>query len=58
MLYANAALLGAVMSTQTTLTLLCHDKQVRESSGLGAPFADRQHLVGNPEQDDLENRFT
>lgn len=56
-LYANAALQGAVMGMQKALTLLCDEKQLLESSGLVAPFAERQRLVGKPEWDELERRY-
>lgn len=57
-LYANAALQGAVMGMQKALSALRNDKQVLESSGLVARFAERQRLVGKPEWDELERRFT
>lgn len=56
-LYANAALQGAVMGMQKTLSVLRDEKQVLESSGLVAPFAERQRLVGKPEWDALEKRY-
>ena len=55
-LYANAALQGAVMGMQKALTVLRDEKQVLESSGLVTPFAERQRLVGKPEWDALEKR--
>ena len=57
-LYANAALQGAVMGMQKALTMLRDDKEVQESSGLVTPFAERQRLVGKPEWDALEKRYT
>ena len=48
-LYANAALQGAVAGMQKTLTVLRDEKEVQESSGLVASFAERQRLVGKPE---------
>ena len=57
-LYANAALQGAVAGMQKALTLLRDEKEVRESSGLVTPFAERQRLVGKPEWDALEKRYT
>lgn len=57
-LYANAALQGALMGMQQALTVLRDSKQVLESGGLVAPFAERQRLVGKPEWDALENRYT
>ncbi|WP_234196344.1 isocitrate lyase/PEP mutase family protein [Pseudacidovorax sp. NFM-22] len=57
-LYANAALQGAVMGMQQALTVLRDQKEVQESSGLVAPFAERQRLVGKPDWDALEKRYT
>jgi 2-methylisocitrate lyase-like PEP mutase family enzyme len=56
-LYANAALQGAVMGMQKALTVLRDEKQVRESSGLVTPFAERQRLVGKPGWDALAQRY-
>jgi 2-methylisocitrate lyase-like PEP mutase family enzyme len=57
-LYANAALQGAVAGMQKTLTVLRDEKEVREASGLVASFAERQRLVGKPEWDALEKRYS
>ncbi|ATE59801.1 isocitrate lyase/PEP mutase family protein [Thauera sinica] len=57
-LYANAALQGAVAGMQKALTVLRDEKEVKESSGLVAPFAERQRLVGKPEWDALEKRYS
>lgn len=57
-LYANAALQGAVMGMQKTLATLRDAKEVREDSGLVTPFAERQRLVGKGEWDALEQRYT
>ncbi|MEC4589676.1 isocitrate lyase/PEP mutase family protein [Nitrospirillum amazonense] len=57
-LYANAALQGAVTGMQKALTVLRDEKEVKESSGLVAPFAERQRLVGKPEWDALEKRYS
>jgi 2-methylisocitrate lyase-like PEP mutase family enzyme len=57
-LYANAALQGAVMGMQKALATLRDAKEVQESSGLVTPFAERQRLVGKPEWDALEKRYT
>lgn len=57
-LYANAALQGAVMGMQKALTMLRDTKEVQESSGLVTTFAERQRLVGKPEWDALEKRYT
>ncbi|WP_079437342.1 oxaloacetate decarboxylase [Zoogloea sp. LCSB751] len=56
-LYANAALQGAVMGMQKALTVLRDEKEVKESSGLVTPFGERQRLVGKPEWDALEKRY-
>ncbi len=56
-LYANAALQGAVMGMQKALTVLRDEREVQESSGLVTPFAERQRLVGKPEWDALEQRY-
>jgi 2-methylisocitrate lyase-like PEP mutase family enzyme len=57
-LYANAALQGAVAGMQKALTVLRDEKEVQESSGLVATFAERQRLVNKPEWDALEKRYT
>lgn len=56
-LYANAALQGAVMGMQKALTVLRDEKEVKESSGLVTPFVERQRLVGKPEWDVVEKRY-
>ncbi len=56
-LYANAALQGAMAGMQKALTVLRDQKEVQESSGLVTPFAERQRLVGKPEWDALEQRY-
>jgi 2-methylisocitrate lyase-like PEP mutase family enzyme len=57
-LYANAALQGAVAGMQKVLTTLKGEKEVLESSGLVATFAERQRLVGKPQWDALEKQYT
>lgn len=57
-LYANAALQGAVAGMQKALTVLRDEKEVKESSGLVTPFAERQRLVGKPEWDALEKLYS
>ena len=57
-LYANAALQGAVAGMQKALTVLRDQKEVLESSGLVAPVAERQRLVGKPAWDALEKQYT
>ena len=56
-LYANAALQGAVAGMQKALTELRDEKEVQESGGLVTPFAERQRLVGKPAWDALEKRY-
>ncbi|NMG67939.1 carboxyvinyl-carboxyphosphonate phosphorylmutase [Azoarcus indigens] len=56
-LYANAALQGALAGMQKALTVLRDEKAVTESSGLVTPFAERQRLVGKPEWDALDERY-
>ncbi|SFD93187.1 isocitrate lyase/PEP mutase family protein [Paracidovorax konjaci] len=57
-LYANAALQGAVAGMQKALTVLRDAREVQESSGLVAPFAERQRLVGKPRWDALEKQYS
>ncbi len=57
-LYANAALQGAVMGMQKALKVLRDEKEVREDSGLVTLFAERQRLVGKPEWDALDKRYS
>lgn len=57
-LYANAALQGAVMGMQKALTVLRDEQEVTEASGLVTPFAERQRLVGKPYWDALDKRYS
>lgn len=57
-LYANAALQGALAGMQKALTVLRDTKRVDEDPSLVAPFAERQRLVGKPAWDALEKRYT
>jgi 2-methylisocitrate lyase-like PEP mutase family enzyme len=57
-LYANAALQGALAGMQKALTVLRDQQEVQESSGLVSPFAERQRLVGKAQWDALEERYT
>ena len=57
-LYANAALQGAVAGMQRALTVLRDQRRVDEDPALVTPFAERQRLVGKPEWDELEKRYT
>jgi hypothetical protein len=55
-LYANAALQGAIHGMQTALGLLKRDGRLDESAPL-AGFAERQRLVQKPLFDALEKRY-
>lgn len=57
-LYANAALQGALAGMQKALTVLRDDKRVNEDPALVVPFAERQRLVGKPVWDALEKRYS
>jgi 2-methylisocitrate lyase-like PEP mutase family enzyme len=56
-LYANAALQGAVAGMQQVLGALRRHGEVQEGSGMVAGFAERQRLVGKPQWDALEARY-
>lgn len=56
-LYANAALQGAVAGMQKALTALRDTQRIDESAGLVATFAERQRLVRKPEWDALETKY-
>ena len=47
-LYANAALQGAVAGMQKALTLLRDKQRIDEDPAIVAPFAERQRLVHKP----------
>jgi 2-methylisocitrate lyase-like PEP mutase family enzyme len=57
-LYANAALQGALAGMQRALTVLRDTKRIDEDPTLVAPFKERQRLVGKPEWDALEKKYT
>jgi 2-methylisocitrate lyase-like PEP mutase family enzyme len=57
-LYANAALQGALAGMQKALTVLRDTRRIDEDPSLVAPFAERQRLVGKPVWDALEKRYT
>jgi 2-methylisocitrate lyase-like PEP mutase family enzyme len=57
-LYANAALQGALAGMQRALTVLRDTKRIDEDPTLVAPFAERQRLVGKPDWDALEKKYT
>ena len=56
-LYANAALQGAVAGMQKALTVLRDTRRIDEDPALVALFKERQRLVGKPEWDALEKRY-
>ena len=56
-LYANAALQGAIAGMQKALTVLRDTRRIDEDPSLVAPFAERQRLVGKPELDALEKKY-
>ncbi len=57
-LYANAALQGAVAGMQRALTVLRDDRRMDEDPSLVVSFAERQRLVGKLELDLLEKKYT
>jgi 2-methylisocitrate lyase-like PEP mutase family enzyme len=56
-LYANAALQGAILGMQKALGALKAAGRLDEDSGLTATFAERQRLVGKPTFDAMEQRY-
>jgi 2-methylisocitrate lyase-like PEP mutase family enzyme len=56
-LYANAALQGAVLGMQRALGVLSRDGILHEDPQLVTPFAERQRLVDKPFYDELEARY-
>jgi 2-methylisocitrate lyase-like PEP mutase family enzyme len=56
-LYANAALQGALAGMQKALTVLRDTRRIDEDPDLVAPFRERQRLVGKPAWDALEKRY-
>jgi 2-methylisocitrate lyase-like PEP mutase family enzyme len=56
-LYANAALQGAVLGMQRALGALRDAGRLDEGAGLVAPFAERQRLVDKPLFDELERKY-
>jgi 2-methylisocitrate lyase-like PEP mutase family enzyme len=57
-LYANAALQGAIAGMQAALSELKMRGSLDESSGKIASFAERQRLVQKPLFDDLERKYS
>ena len=56
-LYANAALQGAVAGMQQALTVLRDTRRLDEDPALVTPFAERQRLVDKPFFDSLEKLY-
>ena len=56
-LYANAALQGAVAGMQKALTILRDTRRLDEDPAIVVPFKERQRLVGKPAWDALEKRY-
>ncbi|MBB3213362.1 2-methylisocitrate lyase-like PEP mutase family enzyme [Herbaspirillum sp. Sphag1AN] len=56
-LYANAALQGAVAGMQKALTVLRDSHRLDEDPQLVTPFAERQRLVNKPFFDQLEKKY-
>jgi len=56
-LYANAALQGALAGMQRTLTQLRETHRIDEDPELVTPFAERQRLVGKGVWDGLEKKY-
>ena len=56
-LYANAALQGAVAGMQKCLTLLRDEHKVDEDPAIVAPFLERQRLVNRDFWDGLEQKY-
>jgi len=56
-LYANAALQGAVAGMQRALTVLRDTRRIDEDPAIVVPFKERQRLVGKPAWDELEKRY-
>jgi 2-methylisocitrate lyase-like PEP mutase family enzyme len=57
-LYANAALQGAIQGMQAALRELRDGGVLDEAGGLIATFGERQRLVDKPQYDALERRYT
>ena len=56
-LYANAALQGAMLGMQNALVALKQQGQLTGEEGLVVDFAERQRLIGFPEIETLEKRY-
>ncbi|MBO0718537.1 MAG: isocitrate lyase/phosphoenolpyruvate mutase family protein [Rhizobiales bacterium] len=58
LLYANAALQGAITGMQRALRMLRDEGSISESAGVLATFAERQRLVDKPKFDAMERHYT
>jgi 2-methylisocitrate lyase-like PEP mutase family enzyme len=56
-LYANAALQGAVLGMQRSLKSLKQNKRLDEDPSIVVPFKERQRLVNKPLYDELEKKY-
>ena len=56
-LYANAALQGAVAGMKKALTQLSTERMIREDPAIVAPFSERQRLVGKAAWDALAEKY-
>ena len=56
-LYANAALQGAILGMGQALRQLRDTKVIAEEDGVVVTFSERQRLVGKPRIDELEMRY-
>lgn len=56
-LYANAALQGAVLGMQRSLASLKQNKRLDEDPSIVVPFKERQRLVDKPFYDELEKKY-
>ncbi len=57
LLYANAALQGAILGMQAALGALKEHGTIDEAGGLVATFRERQRLVGKPDFDAMAQRY-
>jgi len=57
-LYANAALQGALAGMQKALTVLRQHQRIDEDPALVSPFSERQRLVSKPFWDHLEQLYS
>ena len=57
-LYANASLQGAILGMQNALGKLRTRKLISEQDGIVATFAERQRLVGKPQIDAFEAKYS